>query len=122
MAATHVAGTPSCQAPVQARPEACQRVARHDIIAGTVPTHVRFMSEPENLTIRFLRELRTEIAKIADDNRATNARLIELRDDVNVASALAMRATGERIAWTTLRQEPRALSARVAALEAERGR
>lgn len=63
------------------------------------------MSEPENHTLRLLREIREEIGatrnEIVGVREELHALRDEVKDEVSIASALALRATGERVNWAT---------------------
>lgn len=81
------------------------------------------MSEPENIILRMLRELRAhqdeQFADIRQRLDRIEAQLGEQKEELNIASSLALRATGERVAWNTVNQALKKLTARVEALEAK---
>ena len=62
-------------------------------------------------------EMRDRLARIETDIRAIKDRLDTHQDELNVVSGLAMRATGERVAWASLQKQFAKLVARVEALE-----
>jgi hypothetical protein len=62
-------------------------------------------------------ETRDRIARIETDIGAIKDRLEHHQDELNVVSGLAMRATGERVAWASLQSQLKKLAARIEALE-----
>jgi hypothetical protein len=58
-----------------------------------------------------------DIATIKSDVAAIRERLDQHQDELNVVSGLAMRATGERVAWGSVQAQLRKLAARIEALE-----
>jgi hypothetical protein len=79
------------------------------------------MTEPEDFSAAWMRRLEGKLdAGFGDLQRrldAIEAKLGEHADELNVVSGLAMRATGERVAWATVGRQLKALLARVEALE-----
>jgi hypothetical protein len=61
--------------------------------------------------------VRGDIATIKSDVAAIRERLDQHQDELNVVSGLAMRATGERVAWGSVQAQLRKLTARIEALE-----
>lgn len=61
--------------------------------------------------------MRGDIATIKTDVAAIKDRLDLHQDELSVVSGLAMRATGERVAWASLQAQLRKLAARIEALE-----
>lgn len=62
-------------------------------------------------------ETRDRLARIEADISAIKDRLEYHQDELNVVSGLAMRATGERIAWSSVQSQLNKLAARIEALE-----
>lgn len=62
-------------------------------------------------------ETRDRLARIETDIRAIKDRLDAHQDELNVVLGLAMRATGERVAWASLQKQFAKLVVRVEALE-----
>jgi hypothetical protein len=65
-------------------------------------------------------ESRDRLARIETRLGAIQDRLEHHEDELNVVSGLAMRATGDRVAWSSLQKQLAKLAARVEVLE--RGR
>jgi hypothetical protein len=62
-------------------------------------------------------ETRDRIARIEADLGVIKDTLGHHQDELNVVSGLAMRATGERIAWASVQSQLNKLAARIDALE-----
>jgi hypothetical protein len=62
-------------------------------------------------------ETRDRIARIETDIGVIKDRLEDHQDELNVVSGLAMRATGERVAWASVQSQLKKLAARIEALE-----
>jgi hypothetical protein len=84
------------------------------------------VSTPDNLTIRLLRELRADMEagfkRLEQRSERIEAKPGEHHDEIAVASALALRATGERVGRGTLRRRARQLGDRLAAVESDLAR
>lgn len=65
--------------------------------------------------------VRSDLATIKADVAAIKDRLDHHQDELNVVSGLAMRATGERVAWVGMQAQLRKLTARIEALEQRDG-
>ena len=65
-------------------------------------------------------ETRDRIARIETDIGSIKDRLEHHQDELDVVSGLAMRATGERVAWASLQGQLKKLAARIEALERDR--
>ncbi|MGD9868501.1 MAG: hypothetical protein AB7I59_12580 [Geminicoccaceae bacterium] len=65
--------------------------------------------------------MRGDIAIIKTDVAAIKNRLDHHQDELSVVSGLAMRATGERVAWASVQAQLRKLAARIEALERQDG-
>ncbi len=65
-------------------------------------------------------ETRDRLARIEADIGAIKDRLEQHQNELDVVSGLAMRATGERVAWASLQGQIKKLSARIEALEQSR--
>jgi hypothetical protein len=61
--------------------------------------------------------VRGDVAAIKSDVAAIRDQLDQHQDELTVVSGLAMRATGERVAWASLQAQLRKLTARSEALE-----
>lgn len=61
--------------------------------------------------------MRADLATIRSDIGAIRSQLDHHQDELNVVSGLAMRATGERIAWSSVQAQLKKLTARIEALE-----
>ena len=61
--------------------------------------------------------MRGDIATIKSDVAAIRDGLDQHQDELNVVSGLAMRATGERVGWSSVQAQLRKLTARIEALE-----
>ena len=61
--------------------------------------------------------MRGDIATIKTDVAAIKDRLDHHQDELSVVSGLAMRATGERVAWASVQAQLKKLAARIEALE-----
>lgn len=61
--------------------------------------------------------VRADIATIKADIGAIRNQLDHHQEELNVVSGLAMRATGERIAWASVQAQLKKLAARIEALE-----
>lgn len=61
--------------------------------------------------------VRADIATIKADIGAIRNQLDHHQEELNVVSGLAMRATGERIAWASVQAQLKKLTARIEALE-----
>lgn len=61
--------------------------------------------------------VRGDLSTIRSDVAAIRDRLDQHRDELNLVSGLAMRATGERVAWASVQAQLRKLTARIEALE-----
>lgn len=61
--------------------------------------------------------VRGDIATITSDVAAIRDRLDQHQDELSVVSGLAMRATGERVAWGSVQAQLKKLTARIEALE-----
>lgn len=61
--------------------------------------------------------IRADIATIKTDIGAIRNQLDHHQDELNVVSGLAMRATGERIAWASVQAQLNKLAAQIEALE-----
>lgn len=62
-------------------------------------------------------ETRDRLARIEAGLEAIQGQLDHHQDELNVVSGLAMRATGERVAWTSVQSQLNKLLARIEALE-----
>jgi hypothetical protein len=62
-------------------------------------------------------EMRDRLARVEAKLESIGDRLDYRRDELNVVSGLAIRATGERVSWEGVQSQLRKLSARVEALE-----
>lgn len=62
-------------------------------------------------------ETRDRLARMEIDIGVIKDRLEQHQDELTVVSGLAMRATGERLAWASLQKQFAKLAARVEALE-----
>ena len=62
-------------------------------------------------------ETRDRLARIEADIGAIKDGLEHHQDELNVVSGLAMRATGERVAWASMQNQLNKLAARIEALE-----
>lgn len=62
-------------------------------------------------------ETRDRLARIEADIGTIKDRLEHHQDELNVVSGLAMRATGERVAWAGIQSQLNKLAARIEALE-----
>jgi hypothetical protein len=62
-------------------------------------------------------ETRDRIARMEIEIGAIKDRLEHHQDELNVVSGLAMRATGERIAWASVQKRLDKLAVRIEALE-----
>jgi len=62
-------------------------------------------------------ETRDRLVRIEADLSAIKERLDHHQDELNVVSGLAMRATGERVAWASVQSQLNKLAARIEALE-----
>lgn len=65
--------------------------------------------------------VRGDIAAMKVDVAAIRGRLDHHQDELDVVSGLAMRATGERVAWASMQSQLRKLAARIEALERQDG-
>ena len=76
---------------------------------------------PEQFSLDLLGQhilaMRGDIATIKTDVAAIKDGLDHHQDELSVVSGLAMRATGERVAWANLQAQLRKLTARIEALE-----
>ena len=61
--------------------------------------------------------MRGDLTTINTDVAAIKDRLDHHQDELSVVSGLAMRATGERVAWASVQAQLRKLTARIEALE-----
>ena len=61
--------------------------------------------------------MRGDVASIKTDVAAIKDRLDHHQDELSVVSGLAMRATGERVAWASVQAQLKKLAARIEALE-----
>jgi hypothetical protein len=62
-------------------------------------------------------EIRDRLARVEADIRDIKDGQNDHRDELNVVSGLAIRATGERVAWGSVQSQLRKLAARIEALE-----
>jgi BMFP domain-containing protein YqiC len=62
-------------------------------------------------------ETRDRLARIETDIATIKDKLEHHNDELTVVSGLAMRATGERIAWASMQNQLKKLAARIEALE-----
>lgn len=62
-------------------------------------------------------DTRDRLTRIEARLTSIEARLEHHNDELNVVSGLAMRATGERVAWATVQSQLNKLAARIDALE-----
>jgi hypothetical protein len=62
-------------------------------------------------------ETRDRIVRIEADIGSIKDRLEHRQDELGVVSGLAMRATGERVAWASVQSQLTKLAARIEALE-----
>jgi BMFP domain-containing protein YqiC len=62
-------------------------------------------------------ETRDRIARIETDIGVIKDRLEHHQDELNVVSGLALRATGERVAWARVQSQLKKLATRIEALE-----
>ena len=74
---------------------------------------------PLDLWGQHILAMRADIATIRTDIGAIRNQLDHHRDELNVVSGLAMRATGERVAWASVQAQLNKLAARIEALERE---
>lgn len=65
-------------------------------------------------------ETRDRLARIEADIAVIKGTLEHHHDELNVVSGLAMRATGERVAWASVQSQLNKLAARIEALERDR--
>ena len=65
-------------------------------------------------------ETRDRVARIEADIGAIKDRLEHHQNELDVVSGLAMRATGERVAWASVQGQLKKLAARIEALERDR--
>ena len=69
-----------------------------------------------DLSVKHILAVRSDIATMKADIVAIRDRLDHHQDELDVVSELAMRATGERVAWASVQAQLRKLAARIEAL------
>lgn len=77
------------------------------------------MAEPFSLDRlgQHILAMRGDIAAIKTDVAAINDQLDHHQDELSTVSGLALRATGERVAWASFQAQLRKMAARIEALE-----